>query len=210
MSRCVIVGAGEIKCYNKVREIIKDDDFIISADGGYEHLKNVAITPNLAIGDFDSLKYTPDDTETMVLNKEKDVTDTFFATELAIKKGFTNIVYLGMLGGRLDHTLANIQTLNYLLDNNVTGHIYSSDTYITAIRNSSITLLPQKNKYFSIFSMGDVSEGVFIKNAKYKLDNYTLKNNYPIGVSNEFTDETTYIEVKKGTIILVITQKNND
>lgn len=207
MSRCVIVGAGEISSYEKAKNLLKEDDYIISADGGYEHLKKMGITPNLATGDFDSSQNVPTDTKTIVLNAEKDVTDTFYATEIAIEKGFKEIVYIGMLGGRLDHSIANIQTLNFLLDNGVTGHIYGEKTYITAIRNSRITLYPQKNKYLSVFTAGDKAEGVYIKNAKYKLDNYTLKNNYPIGVSNEFTNNNTYIEVKNGTILIMLIEK---
>lgn len=207
MNRCVIVGAGELLSYEKAKSLIKKDDYIISADGGYEHLKKMGIIPNLAIGDFDSSQNVPTDTETIVLQAEKDVTDTFFASEIAIKKGFKEIVYLGMLGGRLDHSIANIQTLNFLLDNGVIGHIYGENTYITAIRNSSIILSPQENKYLSLFPTGEKAEGVYIKNAKYKLDNYTLKNNYPIGVSNEFTNNNTYIKVNNGTILIMLTEK---
>ncbi|MEG1994589.1 MAG: thiamine diphosphokinase, partial [Oscillospiraceae bacterium] len=173
----------------------------------YDHLKNMGITPNLAIGDFDSAENIPIDTETIVLNSEKDVTDTFFASQLALKKGYKEIVYMGMLGGRFDHSFANIQTLGYLLDNGAMGHIYGDNTYITAIRNSDIMILPQKNKYLSVFCMGEKAEGVNIKNAKYRLENYTLRNNYPIGISNEFTNISTYIEVKNGTIIIMIVDK---
>ena len=207
MNRCVIVGAGEILSYEKAKKLIKKDDYIISADGGYDHLKKMGITPNLAIGDFDSSKNIPKDTETIVLKAEKDVTDTFFASEIAIEKGFKEIVYLGMLGGRLDHSFANIQTLNFLLDNSVKGHIYGDKTYITAIRNSSVVLSPQLNKYLSLFPTGEKAEGVYIKNTKYKLDNYTLKNNYPIGISNEFTNNDTYIEVKNGTVLIMLEEK---
>lgn len=108
-------------------------------------------------------------------------------------------------GGRLDHTLANIQLLASLAEKGCEGVIFGEGYGITALKNGKITLSGKKGEYVSVFSLTDISEGVDLKGLKYELSDYTLRNTFPLGVSNEFTDKTAIISVRKGTLAVYYT-----
>ena len=204
MKKCAIIGAGDIKSYNGIKESIITCDFIISADGGYDHLLKMGISPNLAIGDFDSIKSKPKANEIITLPKEKDETDTFSAINIALEKGFDELYLFGMLGGRLDHTIANLQALLYLSQMNKKAYIIDSDIKIIAITNGFAIIPKLDNAYFSVFSFGEIAKGVTIENAKYTLSNAEIKNNFPIGVSNEFLDNDARVAVEDGSLLIIV------
>jgi thiamine pyrophosphokinase len=89
----------------------QNGDLIIAADGGYNHLKKFNVTPDIVIGDFDSLGYIPDDISVIKLPAEKDVTDMYAATEIGLDRGFEEFQIYGACGGRLDHTIGNASLL---------------------------------------------------------------------------------------------------
>lgn len=208
MKKCAIIGAGEITSYDFVKPFIEKCDFVISADGGYDHLKRMGIYPDLAVGDFDSITGKIIAPKVITLPKEKDDTDTIFAAKTAIQKGYNEIYLFGMLGGRLDHTIANIQLLLFLSENNIKAFIIDLNTILTVIKNQEISISPSDNYLFSVFSLTEKSEGVTIKNAKYELSDYNLKNNFPLGVSNEFIhSQNALIKVILGALLIVINKK---
>lgn len=199
MSVCRIIGAGECR---KLDFEKKNGDLIIAADGGCVYLKNADIKPDIIIGDFDSLGYEPDGNEVIKLNPVKDITDMDAAVKEGLKKGYTEFHLYGACGGRIDHTLANVQLVSSLAQNNIKAYIHG-DMIITAVCNGEISFKADCKGYISVFSHSDKCKGVTIEGLKYTLDSAELCNSFPLGVSNEFMGAESRIEVKNGTLIVI-------
>lgn len=208
MKRCVIIGAVEIDF--PVRNMIKDTDFVICADKGWQNAAKAGIRADMIIGDFDSSPYPENsDAAVTVLPVVKDDTDTFHIARYIVENGYTDVLMLGLIGGkRIEHTIANLQTLVYFAHNRINATAMDRYSTIMVIHNGSISLPDMPHKFFSLFSMGDRAAGVSIKGAKYPLDNYTITNSFPVGVSNEFIGETVDITVSDGDLLLIITDKD--
>ena len=194
---CHIVGAGDFKKFSYSK-----NDYIIAADGGYEHLKKNNITPNLLIGDFDSIKNIPNGIKKISLPQAKDFTDTYAAIKEGVKLNYKTFYIHGGTGGRTEHTIANIQLICKLAQENFEAYIFDKNFTATAINNNKIFFDKNHKGYISIFSHTDKSLGVNIKNLKYELTNATLTNNFPLGVSNEFIQKDSFVSVQNGTLIL--------
>ena len=198
---CYIIGAGENYGLDFTPSA---DDFVIAADAGIRYLEQCGITADLVIGDFDSLDDIPAHSNTKVLSPEKDDTDMFAAIREAIEIGYSVFhIYCGT-GGRIDHTIANLQVLAYLAQNDMQGFLFGKDDVITAITNRKITFEPIRSGYISVFSHGEKSEGVFLHGLKYELENAVLTNTFPLGVSNEFIGKESSISVINGTLLIVM------
>lgn len=197
---CYIIGAGENYGLDFTSTT---EDFVIAADAGIRYLEQCGLTADLVIGDFDSLDDIPAHPNTKELNPEKDDTDMFAAVREGIKTGYTVFhIYCGM-GGRIDHTIANIQTLAYLSQKGMQGFLFGKDSIITAITNRKISFDKVPSGYISVFSHTEKSEGVYLQNLKYELNNATLTNTFPLGVSNEFIGKESSISVNDGTLLIV-------
>ena len=199
--RCYIVGAGEF-----IKKVLPEEkDFIIAADGGYTALKSHGVSPDLIVGDFDSLKETPDHPNIMHSSAEKDDTDMMLAVKQGLKRGYKVFVINGGLGGRLDQTLANIQILTSISDSNAHGVLLGQDVCVTAIKNGELRFNrnTKKGSTISIFCAGGKAEGVTLQGLKYPLEKATLSSNYPLGVSNEFTGAPAVVSVDNGTLIIM-------
>lgn len=199
-SVCYIVGAGVLN--EKSFEFI-DKGLLIAADGGYNALKDLGIIPDYLIGDFDSLKNIPEDIPTETYSKEKDETDMMLAINKGFDLGFNTFVIYGGLGGRLEHSIANIQLLTYISKNNARGYLIQGESIITVITNGGHRIKAQKNGYISVFSLTPESKGVKIKGLKYILNHTILSNDYPIGISNEFVGEDAFIGVEEGSLMII-------
>lgn len=200
---CYIFGAGERSSCDIQ---LSADDLVIAADGGFDYLKEIGLRADIVLGDFDSVaNYQDLPGDFIRYPKEKDDTDMMIALKEGLERGYTVFRIYGGLGGRLDHTLANIQALTYLSGNHATGTLYSDDYAISVITDGSISFgkdTPENaaGNICSVFSLSDVSVGVTIQGMKYNLDGVTLTNGFPLGVSNEFTGKKSYIHVEKGTL----------
>ena len=201
MGICYILGAGEC---NKVDFIKEKNDFVICADGGLEYAEKFGITPDLVVGDFDSLGRKPELNQVIVLPKEKDDTDTHYAIKKGFEKGYTNFLLYGMLGGRIDHSLANIQLLVYILNHGGSAVLKGDEFDVTAVKNGKIMLNGNKGNYVSVFSHTPLSNGVGIHGLKYEVDDFVLFSDNPLGVSNEFTGSDATVEVKDGILIVTV------
>ena len=208
MKRCVIIGAVEIDW--PLEKIIKDTDYVICADRGWQHAISHGIKPDMIVGDFDSSSQPQGlDASVTVLPVIKDDTDTFYIAKYIVENGFTDVLLAGVIGGRrIEHTIANIQTLVYFAQNRINATAMDRYSQLMVIQDGSINLPDMGNRFFSLFSMGDRAEGVSIKGAKYPLTDYTITNSFPIGVSNEFIGEEVSISVRKGSLLLIITDKD--
>ena len=179
------------------------DDIIIAADAGYKHLENLGISPDVAVGDFDSLGIIPPNVEIIKHPVKKDDTDTMLAVKTGFERGFNRFVLYGCLGKRLDHTLANIQTLNYIASNGGTGFICGDDYTVTAIKNSNLSFSAKAEGNISIFSADTKASGVTVKGLLYELENAEIKSDFPLGVSNEFIGKESVITVENGTLNII-------
>ena len=200
MGICYIVGAGD--CVGIVFKK-NNGDLVIAADGGYKYLENAGIVPDIVVGDFDSLGVIPEGENIIKLNPVKDITDLHAAADIGIERGYSQFVIYGALGGRFDHSLANIQLVARLSQIGKTASIRDGKTVITAVTDGEITFGSSNKGYVSLFSHSDKCENVSIRGLKYTLDNAELKNNFSLGVSNEFIGEESVISIGKGTAIIV-------
>ena len=205
MRKCLIVAASNHYSYVPIPG---KDVYVIAVDGGYKRLSHLKMEIDQLVGDFDSLQKSEikkkiDAKKIIELKKEKDDTDMLFALKSALKKGCTEIHIFGGTGGRVDHTLANIQCLTFLAQEGARGFLYGKDNIMTCIKESEIVFGEDHKGYISIFSQSDVSKGVYIEGLKYELNDAEIKSTFPIGVSNEFTGKNSKIKVKEGTLLIV-------
>lgn len=201
---CYIFGAGEfVPCDITLTE----SDLVIAADGGYDHLLQIGLRADVVIGDFDSVTSSEiwEDTicEKLTYPPEKDDTDMMLAIKLGLSRGFGQFNIYGGLGGRLDHTVANIQALSFLAEHSAQGILHHPDYELTVIKNSSFTVAKDKTGYISVFSLSDTSENVTIKGLKYEVEGVTLSNTVPLGVSNEAVGKKGVISVERGLLLIL-------
>lgn len=195
---CYIIGA-----YHGEDAVIlpTSADFVIAADGGYAALEALGIRADMVVGDFDSLGYIPEAEKILRHPVRKDDTDTLLAVRVGMERGYRNFVIVGAIGGRLDHTMANLQTLLFLRDHGCRGVLYGDGTVVTAVANSSITIQGEGN--ISVFSCDPHAKGVQLRNLSYSYESVDLTNSFPLGVSNEFTHKPATIGVQDGTLLVM-------
>ncbi len=202
---CYIIGAGDVFPTDLTAD---EKDFIICADGGYKYSSLLGRECDLVVGDFDSLGKVPEIENKIIAPCEKDDTDMTLAVKEGFKRGYRDFVLYGALGGeRFDHTVANIQLLNFICCEGGRGTIIHQNTVLAAFSDGEITFPKECTGYASVFSLCDESYGVTIKNMKYSVEGFTLRSNNPIGVSNEFTGKESSIAVKDGTLLVVYNKK---
>ena len=180
---------------------IDPDDLVVAADAGYKQLGG--IKPHLVVGDFDSLGFVPREETVVELPVRKDDTDALFAVKLGFSRGFRRFVLLGSVGGRLDHTLANIQALAYLTTRGARGVLIGENEKITMLQNGSLQFFGTPAGIVSVFAYGGTAAGVTEENLAYTLDRATVTTDFPIGVSNEFTGQPARITVEEGCLLVI-------
>ena len=206
---CIIVGAGE---FDVNRICVGPEDLVIAADGGYTYCRRLGIRPGLILGDFDSLdekgkaQMEEEGARILRLPVEKDDTDMLAAIRTGLDRGYRKFRLYGALGGRLDHTIANIQCLNFMKDQGAEGVILEENGSSLLARDETVTFDMTEGR-MSLFALGERAEGVTIRNMKYTLQNAVLTNSFPIGVSNEFTGERGSVTVRKGTLLILLSRE---
>ena len=214
MKKCVIVGAGicDIQRLKKKMAVL-DDDLCIAADGGLAYLMQIGRMPDLVLGDMDSLRdeemLRALDGEVCVrrLPVEKDDTDMLAAIKEGLEAGYRQFEIYGALGGRIDHTFANVQCLLYLQNRGARGIIVGDDAALMLVRDGSIAFEAEdaeKGRRVSVFAYGGDAYGVSECGLKYLLDHVTVKQEFPVGVSNEFMGEAARIEVESGMLLVCV------
>ena len=204
MGKFVIFCAAE--CDGLIAPLEKED-FVLAADGGLRHTEKLGITPNEILGDFDSLGFTPAGAN--VFPVEKDDTDAMLAVRRGLSLGYREFWLYGSIDGpRLDHTVANFQTLQYLCDHGGYGYLIGNDYIVTVLKDGTLFFPAGMEGTVSVFCMGRDAEGVSLKGLYYPLENGTLTAGFPLGVSNHFTGEKAEITVKNGSLLILWDRKN--
>lgn len=201
VKKCAIIsGAPEdnLSYYSKYL----NDRFIICADSGYKKCLRYGASPDLIIGDFDSSDKPDINCELVILNPRKDYTDTFHCVMEAVSRGYNDIVILGGIGSRIDHTYANIMSVVYCAERNIRCHLVNEKNELTIV-SGEIVIEKGDFKYFSLFALFEKCEGLSIIGAEYDLDCVNVEPSCQITLSNEFKDDEVKITIEKGKIILI-------
>ena len=212
--KCIIISAGS---FTPLEISINEEDFVIACDAGFMYAQQMGILPDLIVGDFDSASEAgpilmssireiaeSDPDRIIKLDVKKDDTDTIKAVKIGLSKGYRKFYFYGALGGkRFDHTMANIQTLLFVKHNGAKGYIFDDGKMLMIAENETINFNRGNTGYLSVFSLSEVSRGVTLKGLMYTLENGELRNDFPLGVSNEFIiDEEAVVSVEDGTLLI--------
>lgn len=209
--RCLIIGAGDLTLTEIPK---KESDLVIAVDGGLTYCNVLGIEPDMILGDFDSVsqkeyekieelkKQIPN--RIIQLNKEKDDTDMFAAIKYGLEKGYQSFQIYAGTGGRLEHTIANIQCLLYLKKQGAVGYLMDGNGMIFVLKNEEVRFQKNMEGYLSLFTLGTEAKGVTIQGMKYPLQDYTICNDMPIGISNEFIGEEGVVRVTDGELVGII------
>lgn len=200
MGICYIIGAGE---FGDGLPCPLPEDMVIACDGGYVYCREKNIKVDLLVGDFDSLGEVPETANVIRLKPEKDDTDTGWAVGEGWRKGYREFVIYGGTGGRISHTMANIQLLSDLAVKGGHGILIGRNSWYRVIHNEEIRFGKEEKGFLSVFCLGDAAKGVFESGLKYELNDAVLTKEYPVGVSNEFTGKNSKISVENGTLLLI-------
>ena len=205
IKRCLILCAGELPeaAWKKAQN--QRFALVIAADGGWMHARRLNIRPDLILGDFDSSP-SPDweGVPVKTFLPQKDDTDTMLAVKEGLSRGCGEFWILGGMGGRFDHTVANLQALEYLAVRGCSGWLLDGRHSVTVLRGGSLTLTRPQSGYLSVFSLSDRSEGVSLRGVEYPLENGVLERSFPLGVSNHIVAEQAEISVASGTLLIVL------
>ena len=229
--RCIIVCAGDLE----ISQIpLKKEDLVIAVDGGYMYCRVLEITPDVIIGDFDSLEEpyasevrelermcAAEDRESVVacvdearvqaaksirvirLEREKDDTDTMAAIRCGLQAGCREFHLYAAMGGRLEHTIANLQSLLFLKKNGAKGYLWDAFSMTTVICNESISFRKSMEGLLSVFAINGDAKGVTETGLKYELHRDVLESSFPRGVSNEFIGEEATVSVEDGSLLVL-------
>ena len=206
MKLCYIFGAGEPSVPSVIPP--RGEVLVIAADGGYPLAAEVFGTPDLLVGDFDSLAAVPDGIPIVRHPVEKDDTDLALAAEEAIRRGATELYIYAALGGRLDHTVANLQLLASLEARGIRATLFGADGVAVTALSSACARFSRRIGTFSVFAFGGRAEGVTLSGVKYPLGGVALTPDRPLGVSNEFIGKDAFLAVERGTLLLFYSVKD--
>ncbi|AGB41243.1 thiamine pyrophosphokinase [Halobacteroides halobius DSM 5150] len=210
MKRAIIFINGTLsKDKQFYQDYIKPKDLIACADGGAKHAYLLKITPDLIIGDLDSLSseiikhYQNQGVNFEKFPVEKDKTDTELLLDKLITKDYDELIIFAGLGDRFDHTLANIYLLEKYTDFKTRVRFVTPQERIELITNK-IKLNNKKNKTISLVPLTDKVTGVTLSGFKYVLNNATLKRGSTLGISNIIQSNQAQIKVKTGKLLIII------
>ena len=213
MKRCILIPSF---IEGQITELITplSTDLILCADSGLLQAFNAGLVPHAVIGDMDSLgdagfdrSLLPKGVLWIQSPREKDVTDTSLCMEYAVEQGCDEIIIVGGLGGRLDHTLANLQNMVGFSHKGIHVRLLDQNNAVHIITDSTMTLSPQPGYAVSVLSWTPISSGVTLTGMAFPLTNATLTQDFPLGVSNEITGAVATVQVRHGTILVICSKK---
>ncbi|MEC4271555.1 thiamine diphosphokinase [Adlercreutzia sp. R25] len=206
MKTIALVGASDLNIDHFVLRCAAGAfDAVIAVDGGYASLEAAGCVPDLALGDFDSLGYVPEGVPVKDFPPEKDASDMELALEEALACGADAVEVYGALGGRLDHTLANLQLLASFAERGLEVRAVGADSQIAfLVGPTELCVEGEPGALVSVFSLSDASTGVVEEGLKYSLDHVTLTNRTSWGLSNEFAAAPARIAAESGTLAVFL------
>ncbi len=207
INKAYIFAGPDLEDISFLKGIDFSDACLLAADCGIEILNRLNLSPNLIIGDFDSHKKPEGaDCEILTFKIEKDDTDTMLCVKNALEAGFDDITIISGVGGRLDHTIANIQTLSYILNNGAVGRILSDKTEIYLLSGGSYSFDKRAGYSMSLFSYSERVSNLSISGAKYNARSVQIDNTFPLGVSNEIVKDSCSVSFDEGCLLVVFSR----
>ena len=204
MEACWIVGAGEF-CAEDFSP--RGGDYVIAADGGLKYLESLGARPDMVLGDFDSLGYVPDYPNVVRHNPIKDDPDMMLAVGEGLERGYRRFFLLGGTGGRIAHTLANVQTLIFLARKGCEAFLVGTRDEMASVSRGGLSFVAGASGYLSVFSFDGTARGVSMSGLKYCLENAELESARPLGLSNEFIGAEARVSVEDGALIAVYAKR---
>ena len=208
--KAIIITGGDVCDYQFYAKYFNDANVVICADGGVRHLINFRVQADYFLGDFDSCDFEKvknseflKSAKIIKFKAEKDETDTEIALNLAINNGYDEIIIIGAIGSRFDHTLSNVFLLKKAVKSCVNAVIVNEKNEIRII-DKSIKLNPVKESFLSLIAL-EKTENLTLKNLKYELEGYSLETGTSIGISNEFVGKEASITFDSGMLLVMIT-----
>ncbi len=186
---------------------LRPDDVIVCADSGMEYARRCGLSPSIVLGDFDSYSgEIPSHAELIRLPKEKDDTDTMFAVRLGLERGVKEFLIAGGIGGRLDHTLGAVQTLNYLVSQGAQGAMSDGKQWIEVLSAPVMkTYFGQDGRYFSILALSERVAGLSLEGFRYPMNQGQLTYDFPLGISNEILGDFATVSAESGRFAVIRT-----
>lgn len=214
LTRTVIIANGHLTDPARARQHIRPDDYIICADGGTYHARTIGLTPDVVVGDLDSLDSNMHvELEAAGVRFEvhpayKDETDLELALRLAVAEGATEIQILAMLGGRLDQTLANLFLLARPEWASVPIRATEGDQTLWPVRGGQAMTIPgEAGDILSLVPLTPQVAGVTLEGVEWPLRAATLHFGSTLTISNVLTIPEAHLGVEEG-VVLVIHQSN--
>lgn len=207
--RCVICAAGPVTDMECLRKLLHEEDDVIAADGGLRLAEALGRKPKLIVADFDSMPRMmaeQNGAPVASLPVKKDDTDTLAAVKIALARGYRNILLMGATGGRLDHTMANIAVLLYIVNHGAKAVLADEKNRLEMVLPGHYVVDPADNTQFSLLPYGGCVSGLNVKHAEYPLENATLFSDIPLGVSNEFQGCPVEISFKQGILMIFLSK----
>ena len=209
--KCIVIGAGDLT----VGQVpVGEEDLVIAVDGGINYCSVLEIEPDILLGDFDSVNEAQREAimqmkeeapeRVVVLKPEKDDTDMLATLRLGLEKGYDYFLIYGGCGGRVEHTIANIQCLLFLKNRGAVGYLMDGSGMMFVMKDEEVKLRENLEGYFSLFCLGKEAKGVTIRGMKYEPTDYCMTNDFPIGVSNEFVGKEATVSVADGELLGIV------
>lgn len=204
LKRCILLTGGPFADWEGLRVKAEPEDLIIACDKGCEAARRLGLTPHYSVGDFDSFHGQTDPfSQVVTAPAHKDDTDTMMGVRMGLERGCKSFLILGGFGGRLDHTVANLQTLTYLCEQGAAGEIRATANRAWAVKNGTLAIPRIEGWHLSVFAWDGICRGVTLEGLEYPLSDVELAPGFPIGVSNEFAAETAFVTVCQGTLLVI-------
>ncbi len=198
---CHIVGAAPLDGRLPQK---REGDLLIAADAGYAALEAAGLTPDLVMGDFDSLGHVPAHPNVIPHSPIKDDTDLILAIRRALDGGYRRFEIYGALGGkRLDQTVASFQTLRFLRAHGARGLLLGEGWTVALLENGALRFPAGAQGFVSVFCAGEPCRGVSIRGLRYELEDCALDGAFPVGVSNAFLGREAEITVRQGALYVL-------
>ena len=207
MKRCLIITGGDFCELPEDMKAVRPD-IVIACDVGWRYAERLGIRPDLAVGDFDSAP-EPEGIPVRRVPSRKDDTDTMLAVKEALAAGCREIAVLCAFGGRVDHTLANVQGGAYAVSRGaVRVRLTGADTEALVIGPEACPIIVprREDRSLSLFALSERVEGLSLKGTKYDGEEMALESSFPLGVSNHWTAPAAEISFRGGILLIVQSQ----
>ncbi len=211
MDRCCLIVTGGEFCGLPEEMEAERPAYVIACDVGWRYAERLGLKPDLAVGDFDSAP-APEGIPVERVPSRKDDTDTMLAVKEALAEGFRDITILCAFGGRLDHTLANLQGGAYAVSrgaDRVRLIGADEDALVVSPEASPLVLPRREDRSLSLFALSERLEDLAIRGTKYDGTEMVLESSFPLGVSNHWTAPEAEISFRSGILLVLQSRLKN-